>query len=85
MFIVADNKSMALKWAAGLCLMRDLKLPPGVGWPKKFGPPPVQLFKTSDNGELEAMESEKARRLEGYFNSLVVEKGEFTRKGILFL
>ena len=69
MFIVADNKSMAHKWTAGLCIMLDMPLPPGVGWPKKFGSPPPCLAKLAI--------AEKARQLEGYFNTLVVEKGTF--------
>ena len=74
-FIVATNKSMAQKWIAGLCFMRNLRLPPGTGWPKKFGPPPPCLFKADKNGKLKEAAPEEAKPLAGYFNSVVVEKG----------
>jgi hypothetical protein len=75
-FIVADNKSMAKKWISGLCIMRDLPAPPGMGWPKKFGPPPARLYKANADGTVAETPKEKVRPFQGYFNSLVVEKGE---------
>jgi hypothetical protein len=75
MFIVGDNSSMAHKWIAGLCFMRDLPLPPGIGWPKKFGAPPPCLFKSSKDGEVTDAPSELPRVVQGFLNSVVVEKG----------
>jgi hypothetical protein len=73
-FIVAANKSMAHKWIAGLCLLRDLTPPPNIVWPKKFGPPPPKLFKSGKDGLLISAPKQKTRSLQGYFNAIVVEK-----------